>query len=326
MKMRMIKPAFTLVELLVVIAIIGMLIALLLPAVQAAREAARRMSCSNNMKQTALAMHNHHDVYNMLPPGNRFIPDLNTTANHEVDNSYCGMVAWTAYILPFTEQQALYDTIDFSLSMYTEAVPDSYLESPPGSACGNVANRTVSEQTPPFLRCPTTANTRRTQKDYSLPGMDWPERSNRGRVSPYHRPSRYLAFYQNSESTLATVTDGTSNIFMIIEQSSMLPAKAHTNQDWPRDAQNPFLFTSHTGAGYAMFTVRNVTNIPPNSTALPLGQHRKGARSFHTGGVQVARFDGSVHFIADTIDFALWVNQNVINMQINSGNVDTALQ
>jgi len=94
--------AFTLVELLVVIAIIGILIALLLPAVQAAREAARRMQCTNNLKQLALACHNHHDVHKRLPPiGFRSSP--NQGANFRR--------SWRVYILPFIEQQSITDLI-----------------------------------------------------------------------------------------------------------------------------------------------------------------------------------------------------------------------
>ncbi|MFH1921283.1 MAG: DUF1559 domain-containing protein, partial [Planctomycetota bacterium] len=102
------RQAFTLVELLVVIAIIGILIALLLPAVQAAREAARRAQCINNAKQLALAMHNYHDVFKVLPASYRgTVPGW--TANNMVAHS------WMQAILPFIEQQPLYDQIDFSL-------------------------------------------------------------------------------------------------------------------------------------------------------------------------------------------------------------------
>jgi len=92
------RRAFTLVELLVVIAIIGVLVALLLPAVQQAREAARRMTCQNNLKQIGIALHNHHDVKNIFPPGG-----MNTG-----DNGTACYTTWTIEILPFIEQQALY--------------------------------------------------------------------------------------------------------------------------------------------------------------------------------------------------------------------------
>src|SRR6476620_658264 len=96
------RRAFTLVELLVVIAIIGVLVALLLPAVQQAREAARRMSCNNNLKQIAIALHNHHDVKGSFPPGG-----MNT--GHNGTPCY---TTWSIEILPFMEQQALYQQYD----------------------------------------------------------------------------------------------------------------------------------------------------------------------------------------------------------------------
>src|SRR6059036_1967376 len=96
--MRHLRSAFTLVELLVVIAIIGVLVALLLPAVQAAREAARRAQCSNNLKQLSLALHNYENTHNTLPPAG-------------IDSN---QMSWTVLLLPFFEQQALYDQFNFN--------------------------------------------------------------------------------------------------------------------------------------------------------------------------------------------------------------------
>lgn len=101
---RLVRPAFTLVELLVVIAIIGILVALLLPAVQAAREASRRTSCGNNVKQIALAMHNYHDAHKIFPPGSLDSP-LNTGYSW-------GMLMFAT---PFMEAGNIYNTIDFGI-------------------------------------------------------------------------------------------------------------------------------------------------------------------------------------------------------------------
>ena len=106
------RKGFTLVELLVVIAIIGILVALLLPAVQAAREAARRMSCSNNVKQLSLAMHNYHDVHKTFP---RYCLPINPGCSH-----WEGFSAHTM-ILPFIEQQAIAEEVN--TLMKTTATP-----------------------------------------------------------------------------------------------------------------------------------------------------------------------------------------------------------
>ena len=95
------RRGFTLVELLVVIAIIGILIALLLPAVQAAREAARRMQCTNNLKQLALACHNHHDTNGELPSGTMCDPSRGSFG-----------FSWIAQVLPHIEMESLYDTCE----------------------------------------------------------------------------------------------------------------------------------------------------------------------------------------------------------------------
>lgn len=113
-------PGFTLVELLVVIAIIGVLVALLLPAVQAAREAARRMKCSNNLKQMGLAIQSYHDVHLAFPPGHivqKADPEYSPTADNKIESW-----GWGAFLLPFLEQQALYDQAGISSGQILQRV------------------------------------------------------------------------------------------------------------------------------------------------------------------------------------------------------------
>jgi len=154
-KMRQKGKGFTLVELLVVIAIIGMLIALLLPAVQAAREAARRMQCSNHMKQYGLALHNHHDAMNKFPAGSGefhfFVPTVGTSV----------------YLLPYLEQSAAYDmilTYAQSDDAYDVAINGDFpiplpMAAGEGDTQGAEFRRALEELKPiPYLLCPSDSN------------------------------------------------------------------------------------------------------------------------------------------------------------------------
>jgi prepilin-type N-terminal cleavage/methylation domain-containing protein len=139
------RAGFTLVELLVVIAIIGVLVALLLPAVQAARESARRSQCSNNLKQLGLAAHNFHDVYGRFPPGNTGpMPHQNYL---QVPGNQC--LSSLAFILPYIEQKPAYDLVQ-----------TSWLVDPPGMPVWNSNGSTVSasRMKAKVLICPTSSD------------------------------------------------------------------------------------------------------------------------------------------------------------------------
>jgi prepilin-type N-terminal cleavage/methylation domain-containing protein/prepilin-type processing-associated H-X9-DG protein len=322
--------AFTLVELLVVIAIIGVLVALLLPAVQAAREAARRSSCFNNLKQSALALHNYESTYKCFPSRQAGMGQLMPTPylTHRL-----ALAGWVA-LLPFCEQQPLYEQTQ------TLAVEPW-------------ANNTWTNAIVPYLSCPSDegrvdpGNAGRTRgltsyafctgDDYSASQIPPDERNNTA-LSAQMLPIRHRGvFGRHNYCTLAEILDGTSNTIALGERSRAarvydrgavaVDATANPASYVPLSCRALFngrtyipsatIFTSDTFAGYRWaagntFFAGMTTILPPNSAVCVFGNSGAisahwfpgiwSATSEHPGGVNVAMCDGSVRFISNTID------------------------
>lgn len=307
------KAAFTLVELLVVIAIIGILIALLLPAVQAAREAARRSQCSNNLKQIALAFHNYADTHKKFPAYQ--YPVVGT-------NSWEGHSALTM-VLPFMEQGPVYEKVDFRKKWDDTAVQPNRVK------IGT-------------LLCPTDAD----YPNYSYPGNNYVVCGG-ARVNLYDGGGAVNAsgmFLRNRESTFADVRDGTSNVVMLSEllkgdgnDSALNKDRDFTNNltgytdQFPAQSEIESLGVtcdSSANSWHASNAGREWMGPFPGHTAFntvapPNWNHfscctggtygyacdRNGivpARSSHPGGVNVAMGDASVRFISETIDLTIW--------------------
>jgi prepilin-type N-terminal cleavage/methylation domain-containing protein len=185
------RLGFTLVELLVVIAIIGILIGMLLPAVQAVREAARRAACSNNMRQLGLSVYNFESAFLELPSGVVDNDDDLTDALHT------GFI----YLLPFVEQRNLYDQYDFSVDWKTS--PNVEL---------------VTNRISVFL---CASNVSEVGQDGGISGAPLDYALNKGPLAYLHNQQLSVGMFDvNSKNSLASVTDGTSNTFMLGEAAS----------------------------------------------------------------------------------------------------------
>ncbi|HEY2415143.1 MAG TPA: DUF1559 domain-containing protein [Pirellulaceae bacterium] len=302
---------FTLVELLVVIAIIGVLVALLLPAVQTAREAARRSQCTNNLKQLALAAMNYEDTFKTLPPGSagQYTISGGTVGFPSAwkDPSHTtpwGHFSWAALILPFVEQKAMYDTINFNVPAYVNSIQEVTSGTLGGAVTergpsGSTVNQIPCSTVPKVFKCPSarpiTAGIKE-HKDYAInagTGVCCPERSNQ-----IAAPTTMDGLgYMGVGIRLAEVTDGTTNTFLFLEQAS------HANHSWLPllKGANHFIWVHHPSQGFVQSNNGSQTGppSPPNDTTW----NNRATVGGHPSGVLASMADGHVVFVSNNVDF-----------------------
>lgn len=266
-KMRKDQNGFTLVELLVVIAIIGVLVGLLLPAVQMAREAARRTYCQNNLKQLALSIHNYESVYGFIP-------------NEESGESPTARLdgwTWGAAVLPFVEQTNLYNSFDFRFPPLDER------------------NRDLVATEMSVFRCPSEVGPRvvdlvdpESFEELKLTAENYGYNDN-------------IGFLYNNGQPVAfkDVVDGLSNTVLLGEATFAVEADPDSPiggvSGAPGSVCGAILFRGFSETYFALPFVTTEIVGPP-------GVDSFFASSYHTGGVHFAFFDGSVQFISLSTD------------------------
>lgn len=295
------RRGFTLVELLVVIAIIGVLVALLLPAVQQAREAARRIQCVNNMKQLGLALHNYHDTFNSFPKPYFW---WQGPAAGQSPPGFFHAFGWRTMILPFIEQSTVYDQIQWNLPLIDDTgLPSnaSIARMPmPAYNCPSDPTGPLSKSGDQYLwgnwcmatgtGCPRNVPAGVTHyRGFVGVGYDLPPTT-----VPY--PAAMFDRRQGAALKMRDVLDGTTNVIFVIENSPEFHA-------WP---------------GWATWNSDIIGAHAPNHPQRFFG--RVGARtatqhgwtdglnssSFHPGGVNALAVDGSVKFIPETINLSVY--------------------
>jgi prepilin-type N-terminal cleavage/methylation domain-containing protein/prepilin-type processing-associated H-X9-DG protein len=292
--MTLSRRAFTLVELLVVIAIIGTLVGLLLPAVQAAREAARRAQCTNNLKQTGLALQNHHEARRTLPEGWLCNPD-SSDPHHAEEGVGWG---WASRILPYVEENALSRRIVItgSISAASAAVRETVIPTflcPSDSSAGK----------PTFLpgvpgidpghdhehpdESPGSTTYSRTNYVGMFGTNEWHDHDDESNSKPYDGDGMFFA---NSRMPFRHVTDGLSKTIMVGERDSRIGGSL-----WIGMVE---------GLAEPIGRVVAHGHHAPNGN--PAEQHFGDLSSRHQGGANVVFADGHCDFISETVDVALF--------------------
>ena len=315
-----IRDAFTLVELLVVIAIIGTLVGLLLPAVQSAREAARRSSCTNNFKQWALAMHSHHDANRSFPymGQRRNNPEVNATATAAMQGQVRSFVI---SLWPYIESLDLHAKYDMSKTVY---------DNPPNTALVRTAVA--------LYYCPSdrpNAMYLSSGNAYNLRRVNYVV--NAGPTKPYVANTRNAPFGVKSTSgftdgqfnyvpyrtSLSQITDGSSKTLLMAEvrfPTADLYDLRDTRGVGLHDWITPF-FTAAAppNSGTDMVERCADQSIGECSTASTFSTMQQIARSRHGGGVNAAFCDGSVQWIPDSIQPGVWQELSTMNSGMSAG-------
>lgn len=308
------RGGFTLVELLVVIAIIGILVALLLPAIQAAREAARRTQCVNNLKQLAVGVHNYSDTYRTFPSG--YITNFPAPAQEGVlEQSVWG---WGALLLPFVEQGPLFSQLDVGnrtlhanltttdgRAALQTRLATFVCPSDSGPVLNNFseahADNPADTNAPHYRRYVTSNGTDIipiAKSNYV--GVACSSVSTTPPVNPVTYGPPTGVFYQNSDTRFSDVTDGTS-------QTLMFGERCFRSYDLNVGAANALGFSPQV-SGYSSRnrSILGALGIPYHGINWTLANRVHQTRGFHSrhpGGAQFALCDGSVRFISENIDY-----------------------
>jgi prepilin-type N-terminal cleavage/methylation domain-containing protein len=295
------RLGFTLVELLVVIAIIGILVALLLPAIQAAREAARRTRCTNNFKQLGLAIHNYHDTYNVFPPG---VIAQRLNLGEAAPRAFPGAMSWMPMLLPFLEQSALYEELlPYMVTRRSNHFPSELMNTViPGLTCPS--------QGPP--KTGIVHGTADPPPDYNdgFHGNYLLCHGN-GHVTEANSTNLNGMFFYRSRIMMAEVRDGTSNTVMGAE---IITIRERGGQ---RDWRGRYYRADHLSSIFS-------TNLPPNTPVADRCRTCQAdnlpeapcvgstdpqylfARSYHPGGVHGLLADASIRFVSNDINTQTW--------------------